>query len=230
MAKLCDLRTLGLVAAAAVAVGSTAEAQPGRSTFDLVLAATPTETDVQNLGVFLAVPEMGPGTLARGRTIGNAAAGETTSTVYSLTEEPVGLRYAFYGAYGDSGVTLGISEAAADAVMGMSWEELITDPQFSEAAVRQEILTTDAILALGPGEFGSYLDTLRVDVDGVPEPLFADVDEPVTLINFSVASFNGVGSLTTGVPEPSGLAVVASMLAIGSCGRRVRTAYTTQRT
>jgi len=220
MANLSQLRVFGLVAAAVVSLGSSAEAQRGGERYDLVLTATPTETDVQNLGVFLAGAQMEPGMLARGRTIGNAATGETASTVYSLSGEPIGLRYAFYGAYGDSGVTLGISETAADAVIGMSWDELITDPEFTEAAVREEILTTDAILALGPDQFGSYLDTLRVEVDGVPEPLFAMVGEPVTLINFSVASFNGFGSLTTAVPEPSGLAVMASMLAIGSCGRR----------
>jgi hypothetical protein len=168
------------------------------------ISVTPTVTDVNKLAglFFITTPEQG---YVAAAPLGlDAKVGQTTTAEFNTNFDTNAIRYAVLGSYGISGVTLGVDKDAANELVGRGWNDVFTNPAFSEANVRTAIDTEDVLTQL---LFSQYVASIRVSVNGVNRDLFTNLSSDVALVNFSIGSRNGSARITP-VPEPATMAAL----------------------
>lgn len=110
-----------------------------------------------------------------------------------------------------------MNSAVAPTLLGQSWSSIITNPLFTEEAVRSALDTNNFGTQL---LFAEYLSGLSFNVNGQSTSLLANLGNDVTLLNFSNASGNGSATIES-VPEPMTMTLLAAGLA-GLARRRRR--------
>ena len=181
------------------------------------LSISPTATTVNNVNAVLNGTVDGSSFTGFIPLIDTAPVGTTSTFDFNTNVDPSGFRYGLFGTYGETGVTLGVNSVVAPILLGQSWSSIITNPLFTEEAVRSALDSSNFATQL---LFAQYLSDLSFAVNGQSTSILANLRSDVTLLNFSNASGNGSATIES-VPEPMTMTLLAAGLA-GLARRRRR--------
>lgn len=180
------------------------------------LSISPSATTVNNVTAVLNGSVDGSSFTGFIPLIDTAPVGATSTFDFTTNVDPSGFRYGLFGSYGETGVTLGVNSAVASTLLGQSWSSIITNPIFTEEAVRAALDSSDFGTQL---LFSQYLSDLNFTVNGQSTSILSNLGSDVALLNFSNASGNGSATIES-VPEPMTMTLLAAGLATLARRRR----------